>query len=199
MEKLKEEFRILKSQINDCQSVIKIIQDMEENLVPKGRGYTKVSNIDALNYIYCLEENLGINRYSVEKQIVHSILKLIDEGKSFYAEFVPYKYPTNTTDFIINTKYLLCEDYGSYYLLYGNKNPNAETYLINIYKDPVVAIDSFNAECRSFIKIRKYIDARSDLSPAKRARLEKVEYNDIPKFDEIIKSFRKANGCHPIV
>ncbi|MBK8883257.1 MAG: hypothetical protein IPN67_12990 [Bacteroidales bacterium] len=199
MEKLKKEYRILKSQITDCQSVIKIIQDMEENLVPKGRGYTNESNIDALNYIYCLEENLGIKRYSVEKQIVQCILKLIDEGKSFYAEFVPYKYPTNTTDYIINKRYLLCEDFGTYYLLSGNKIPNAETYLININKDPVEAIDSFRAECRSFIEIRKNIDSRFDLSPEKRANLEKVEYNDIPKFDEIIKKFSKANGCHPIV
>lgn len=199
MEKLKKEYRVLKSQIDNCQSVIKIIQDMEENLVPEGRGYTNVSNIDALNYIYCLEENLGIKRYAVEKQIVQSLLRLIEEGKSLSAEFVPYKYPTDTTDYIINTKYLLCEDYGTYYLLSGNKNPNAETYLINIYKDPVVAIDSFLAECRSYIEIRRNIDARFDLSPEKRAKHEKVEYNDIPKFDEIVKSFRKANGCHPIV
>jgi hypothetical protein len=199
MEKLKKEYRILKSQIDDCQSVIKIIQDMEENLVPEGRGYTNLSNNEAVGYLYCLEENLGIKRYSVEKQIVQRILKLIEEGKSLYAEYVPYKYPTNTTDYIINKKYLLCEDYGSYYLLSGNKIPNADTYLVNIYKDPVLAIDSFCAECRSFIDIRKDIDSRLDLSPEKRAKLKKVEYNDIPKSDEIIKKFSKANGNHPIV
>ena len=199
MEKLKKEYGILKSKIADCRSVINIIQAMDENLVSKGRGYTKVPNIEAMNYLYCLEENLGIEQYNVEKQIVHRILKLIDEGKSFYAEFVPYKYPTDTTDYIINRKYLLCEDYGSYYLLSGNKNPNAETYLINIYKDPVKAIDSFYTECRSFIEIRKNIDGRFDLSPEKRAKLEKVEYNDIPKYNEIIKQFNKSNGCHPIV
>jgi len=199
MEKLKKEYGILKSKIADCRSVINIIQAMDENLVSKGRGYTKVPNIEAMNYLYCLEENLGIEQYNVEKQIVHRILKLIDEGKSFYADFVPYKYPTNTTDHIINKKYLLCEDYGTYYLLSGNKIPNAETYLININKDPVEAIDSFLAKCQSFIEIRKNIDSRFDLSPEKRATLEKVEYNDIPKFDEIIKKFSKANGCHPIV
>ena len=199
MEKLKKEYGILKNKIADCRSVIHIIQAMDENLVSKGRGYTKVPNIEAMNYLYCLEENLGIEQYNVEKQIIQRILKLIYEGKSYYAELVPYKYPNNTTDHIINTKYLLCEDYGSYYLLSSNKNPNAETYLINIYKDPVKAIDSFYTECRSFIEIRKIIDGRFDLSPEKRAKLEKVEYNDIPKFDEIIKNFSKANGCHPIV
>jgi hypothetical protein len=189
MEKLKKEYGILKSKIDDCRSVLNIIQSMEGNLVPEGRGYTNVSNNEAISYLYCLEENLGIKRYTVEKQIVQGILSRVEEGKSLYAEFVPYKYPTDTTDYIINTKYLLCEYFGYYYLLSGNKIPNAETYLINIYNDPVRAIDAFYEKCRSYIEIRKDIDEKRD----------KVEYNDIPKFNEIIKRFSKSNGNHPIV
>ena len=108
-------------------------------------------------------------------------------------EFIPYKYPSDSTNLVHTTKYLLCEYNGKYYLLSGDKNPNVETYLILIHNDLAVAVDAFRKECQSYIKIRKSIDFCFDLAPEIRAKLEKVEYNDIPNYNEILKYFNKPN------
>ena len=95
MEKLKRRYSILDKQIADCWSVIDMIKAMNENLRPRGRVYTEVTNDEARGYLYCLEESLTIDRYEVEKQIVRKVLKLVEDGLSLYAEFIPYKYPTD--------------------------------------------------------------------------------------------------------
>ena len=172
---------------------------MKENMSEKGRGQTDVSNDEARNYLYCLEENLTIERYEVEKQIVQKILNLVENDMSLYTEFIPYKYPTDTTNLIHKTKYILCEYDGYYYLMSGSKNPNADTYLLFIYNDLTVAVDAFYKECQGYIKIRKNIDAHFDLTPGQQAKLEKVEYNDIPKYDEILKHFNRSSGIEPYV
>jgi hypothetical protein len=84
MQKLIKEYGVLNSKIDDCWSVIDMIQAMKENLTAKGRGHTKVTNDEARNSLYCLEENLTIDLYQVKKQIVQRILKMVEEGMSFY-------------------------------------------------------------------------------------------------------------------
>lgn len=199
MEKLKRRYSILSRQIADCWSVINMIQAMKENLVAQGRGYTDIPNDDAKNYLYCLEENLTMERYKIEKQIAAKILKLIETGLSPYTEFVPYKLPTDTTNLIHKTKFLLCECEGFYYLLSGSIKPDEETYLISIHNYLKEAVDEFYNECQGYIKIRKTIDFRNDITPEQQAKLDKVEYNQIPKYSEILKHFKKSNSQEPYV
>lgn len=190
MEKLKRRYAILNRQINDCRSIINMIQAMNEDLIPRGRGYTEISNDEARNYLYCLDENLTIECFEVEKQIVQKILNLVENDMSLYTEFIPYKYPIDSTNLIYKTKYILCEYNCNYYLMSGSKNPKEEIYLLFIYNDLKEAINAFINECQSYIEIRKDIDARFDLTPEQQAKLEKIEYNNIPKYEEILKHFK---------
>jgi hypothetical protein len=196
MKKLKKEAEVLKKKIDACRSVIDMTLPMKENLVPRGRGYTEVTNDEARGYLYCLEENLEIDLYSVEKQIVKRISKLVADGMSLCFEFIPYKYPKNSTNLIHHIKYLLCEYDGYYYLI--DKMGDLDS-LIYIYNDLTSAIEAFCQECRGFIEIRKDIDAHYELTPEQRAKIEKVEYNDIPSYDEILKYFNKHNGTEQYV
>jgi hypothetical protein len=199
MEKLKRRYSILSKQIADCWLVIGMIQAMKENLVGQGRVYTNTSNVDAKNYLYCLEENLTIERYKIEKQIVAKILNLIENGLSPYTEFVPYKLPTGTTNLIHKTKFILCEYDGFYYLLSGSIEPNEETYLTSIHNNLKEAVDGFYNKCQGYINIRKTIDFRNDITPEQQAKLDKVEYNEIPKYDEILKQFTKSSSTETYV
>jgi hypothetical protein len=155
-----------------------------------------VTNDEARNYLYCLEENLTIEQYEVEKQIVQRILKLVENDRSLSTEFIPYKFPTNSSNLIYHIKYMLCEYDGYYYLIF--KMGDLVT-LKFIFNDLTSAIESFCQECQGFIKIRKDIDARYDLTPEQRAKLEKVEYNDIPKYKNVLKDFNKFNGTEQYV
>jgi phage pi2 protein 07 len=196
MKQLKKEYEVLKRKINNCWSVIDIIHEMKENLIAKGRGYTEVTNDEARNYLYCLEENLTIDLYSVEKRIVQRILKLVENDRSLCTEFIPYKYPKNSTNLIYHIKYMLCEYDGYYYLI--DKMGDLDS-LIFIFNDLISAIEAFCQECKGFIEIRKDIDARYELTPEQRAKIEKVEYNDIPSYDEILKYFNKINASEQYV
>ncbi len=187
IEELSLRYRILERNMNYCHIMTILIQDLKENLFANGRSHTKLANTDALNYLYCFYENLSIEKYAIEKQIVKIILKLIEDGKCLFTEFVPYKYSINSTSSKNHTKYLLCKNQGYYYLLVSSIP--SEASIISINNDFDKAFDDFLKNCHEYIEIRKQIEARFDLTQEQRAKLEKIEFNDIPRYHDIFVNF----------
>lgn len=197
MEKLKRRYAQLKRQVSDYRSVIDMIHAINEDLRKAGRVYAKGNYDEVRSYLNWLEASLARDCYEVEKQILQRILKLVESDMILYSEFVPYKYPADTSDCIINSTYMLCRYDGSYYLISGNKIHSAEKHLIYIYNDLTAAIEAFSQICQSFIDTRKSIDDRFALTPEQEEKLEKVKYNDIPTYNEILKHFKDTNGKEP--